>query len=379
MKMTFNNPTRIHLLLFAISLCFCQLVFAKNYIAIVDAGSSGSRLYFYSYQTAEKDNFAQLKLLHSKKLTPGLSYFASNPSSAAKHLANLLDYEQLSDDEKTADFYLLATAGMRLLPKEQQDAIYHQLSAYLKQNTTLTIKEITTITGKWEGIFNWIAANYWNKTLIPGKTVGVMDMGGASAQITFATESSADDGIEHLNLNDQSFSVYSQSDLGLGANQARNQYLNQANCFPVNYILPNDKLANGDESECIKHVEPLIEGVHDVHHYLPFINNDMPFIAVSAYYYLAKALSLGNHFSNHDLQTSATSFCAHDWSQLKETFPNDSHLSEYCYNASLISALLSQGYRFADDKTIAARNQIDGHEINWTTGAIIFYLAATSK
>lgn len=47
------------------------------------------------------------------------------------------------------------------------------------------------ISGEEEGIFGWISANYLNGKLIPGRpqnlqgTVGALDLGGASAQITF--------------------------------------------------------------------------------------------------------------------------------------------------------------------------------------------------
>ena len=49
-----------------------------HYSAVVDAGSSGSRIYLYRYQQDNPDTISGLTLVASKKVQPGISSFAHN-------------------------------------------------------------------------------------------------------------------------------------------------------------------------------------------------------------------------------------------------------------------------------------------------------------
>jgi len=162
-----------------------------TYQIIVDAGSSGSRLYIYRIlPQAPLYAKRQIKLLGNKKIKPGLASLAPAPQQVDQYVKPLLQYAQsrLKTRVKLRDVAInfMATAGMRQLSHTQQQAIYHHLKQYIKHQTPFKVGTVRTITGRWEGIYDWLAVNYLNQTLQQDKTVGVMDMGGASTEITYS-------------------------------------------------------------------------------------------------------------------------------------------------------------------------------------------------
>lgn len=99
---------------------FASHVWAAKYYAIVDAGSSGSRLYLYKSEADAKGNpVAENIPLTGNKVTPGISTLVTQSSKVAAYIAplfNLLDAELKARGVPQADvnFSLMATAGMRV-------------------------------------------------------------------------------------------------------------------------------------------------------------------------------------------------------------------------------------------------------------------------
>ncbi|MCK4608937.1 MAG: hypothetical protein KAT71_05615, partial [Gammaproteobacteria bacterium] len=256
-----NNLIKIILL----TLFFSSAASAKIYYsAIVDAGSSGSRIYLYQYEKSVANDINQLQLIASKKVSPGISAYAAHPAEITSYILPLLQFAQqhfnplVKEDQVT--FSLMATAGMRLVSPEQQEQIYNNIKAALQKYTYFQIKTIETIPGQWEAIYGWVAANYANHSLQPNKTIGILDMGGASTEVAFATSKSEDtENIAKIQLGKNDFSVYAVSYLGLGQNQARSQFMNNKNCFPKNYLLPDKTYAVGNYEECVKSLNPVLK------------------------------------------------------------------------------------------------------------------------
>ncbi len=170
--------------------------------------------------------------------------------------------------------YLLATAGMRLLPDEQRDAVLEKTCTFIRDKTPFhagkTIQSclsdhVQVISGEQEGLLGWIAINYLMDgfhfqsldaatTLTSGdakgkevtaatqkSTYGFLDMGGASTQIAFepslaALSSSkgqaAEDDLKTVHLRmldgqDVSNEVFVTTWLGFGTNQARSRFVDQ--------------------------------------------------------------------------------------------------------------------------------------------------------
>ena len=176
------------------------------YIAIIDAGSAGSRIYLYHYTW--RDNRLQVKIATSavppstppspieKKLEPGLSYYAStgNYTGAAESVEPLLSFvlDRLPEQyTSTTPLFVYATAGLRLLPSTAQQATLDAVLSYVNQHYPFTFvpEHARVITGKEEGLFAWLALNYALGTLDGSGptsstgTAGLVELGGASVQV----------------------------------------------------------------------------------------------------------------------------------------------------------------------------------------------------
>jgi Golgi nucleoside diphosphatase len=248
---------------------------ALSYGVVIDAGSSGSRLFVYVWPPHSGDDrdLLQIRPLLNpvdgkpivKKTSPGLSSLNFAPNNATNYLRPLLDYaaEHIPKaKQRDTLVFVLATAGLRLLPERQSFALLENLRQNLPRLYDFIIlpEQIALIPGKWEGIYSWIAVNYvlgqFDRkqksgshaqpgvvpVLIGGRqfyrkaTVGMIDMGGGSVQIAFeidqnknlppgAAELLADIDLGHGKASvHHRYRLYVTTFLGLGANSAKRSY-----------------------------------------------------------------------------------------------------------------------------------------------------------
>lgn len=142
--------------------------------------------------------------------------------------------------------FLLATAGMRLLPPSQQTGLLKEICTYTRAETNFQIPDcdlhIQVLAGETEGLYGWIAVNYLLGGFDDGEhargkshhTYGFLDMGGASAQIAFAPNKTEairhPDGLKFLRMRTldgavAEFRVFVTSWLRFGVNEARRRYV----------------------------------------------------------------------------------------------------------------------------------------------------------
>jgi Golgi apyrase len=245
----------------------------------------------------------------------GVSTFGEKPETIGEdHLQPLIDHAlkhvPKSEVENTP-FFLLATAGMRLLPDHQRTAVLDSICKYVQSNTQFQVPDcdlhVQVIPGATEGLYGWVAANYllggfdFPKDHDHGKghhTYGFLDMGGASAQIAFAPNATeAEKHAEDLKLlrlrtidgAPQEHKIFVTTWLGFGANEARRRFVDALKesvggnakelpdpCLPVGLkatlagtpILPGSPeelghephlLGTGKFDECIRQTYPLLE------------------------------------------------------------------------------------------------------------------------
>ena len=244
-----------------------------SYGVIIDAGSSGSRVYicYWPPHTGSKHELLNIKQMIDvdgnpvrKKIKPGISSYADNPGNASESLRSLLNFASIHVPRKKhheTPLYILATAGMRLLPKRKQNAILDDLrrNVPLMSDFYVTDSQIEVITGKQEGIYLWIATNY-----ILGRfdhshekhddvesvksnainhhdhdrkpTVGTIEIGGASLQIAYEvpwSETVPQDLSSTINLGCDrhetihQYKVYVTTHLGYGTDLARKRFVNK--------------------------------------------------------------------------------------------------------------------------------------------------------
>lgn len=190
----------------------------------------------------------------SDEQVSGVSTFHDKPQAVGPdHLAPLFEHalsEIPRSQVPSTPLFLLATAGMRLVPDKERRRLLDEICAYVRKKTDFLLPDcglhVQVIPGETEGLYGWIAANYLlggfdqPKPHVHGKnghhTYGFLDMGGASAQIAFApnvTEAKkhADDlkllRMRSLDGQDMEYRVFVTTWLGFGVNEARKRYVDR--------------------------------------------------------------------------------------------------------------------------------------------------------
>ena len=389
---------------------------------ILDAGSSGTRLHVYQWKdpekalkSASKEDLRRLpKLMTKKKWTkkirPGVSTFGNKATDVGpEHLQSLVEHALdviPADQVEDTPIFLMATAGMRLLPQNQQAALTSEICSYLQRNTRFSLPDcdlhIQVIKGETEGLYGWIATNY----LLGGfdhpekhqhgkghHTYGFLDMGGASAQIAFAPNATeADKHANDLKLlrlrtldgSPAEHKVFTATWLGFGVNQARESYVENLQeqygteaelpdpCLPkglrttpkgdpVKGTKPGNPtlVGTGAFDECVKGTYPLLgkdkpcedhpcllNGQH-----VPAIDFDVNhFIGVSEYWHTTHGV-FGKGDKAYDFATyqqKVKDFCGQDWEAIESKFnsrkKNDvKNAQEACFKASWLINVLHDG------------------------------------
>lgn len=305
---------------------------ARKYAVVIDAGSSGSRVQVFSWADPtrfhEETGTKNTTLLTSVpeirqdpefnlKIKPGISSFAGKTGSLwKKHLSKLVRHAEKGVPKEArheTPVYLLATAGMRLLPAADQQEILSLSCSLLQQKSSFYVphcaSHVSIINGETEALYGWISLNYLLGTFnsyeqpdqvspasspklsLQHPSYGFMDMGGASMQIAFApnlTESEQHlNDLFHVRLRNmdgknQEWKVFVSSWLGFGANEAikrfaqhlltYNKGIDSASnklldpCYPkgTQHSVPIDANTTtqftgaGDLTECLKTMQPLL-------------------------------------------------------------------------------------------------------------------------
>ena len=315
----------------------------------------------------------------------GISSFGDKPNLVGpEHLKELFDHALDIIPENAVEdtpLFLLATAGVRLLPDLQRKELLDQVCVYAQSHTKFLLPDcglhIQVIPGETEGLYGWIAANY----LLGGfdtpdehdhgkghHTYGFLDMGGASAQIAFAPNATeakrhANDlkliRMRNIDGAANEYRIFVTTWLGFGVNEARRRYteaLRQGSeapegelpdpCLPVglrltlkgDMFLPDSVsgkephlIGTGKFSECISSSTPLLNktaicddppcllnGQH-----VPAIDFDVNhFVGVSEYWHTThEVFEMGHKDKAYDFKTyqeRVMAFCTKDWKTITE-------------------------------------------------------------
>ncbi|XP_057305791.1 ectonucleoside triphosphate diphosphohydrolase 7-like [Hydractinia symbiolongicarpus] len=364
-----------------------------HYGIVIDCGSSGSRVYIYYWppHSGGKEELLKMKQMIDVdgnpvrlKIKPGISSFADNPFNASHSLAPLLRFAAHHIPHKKhqeTPIYILATAGMRILPKVKQNAILHNLKVNIPKMSEFyfTESQVEVISGKQEGIYLWIATNYVlgrfdhthdlsttaANTVSPfsrKQTVGTIEIGGASLQIAYEVAQNQSVPAElgatinlgcdmHATIHE--YKIYVTTFLGYGTDLARKRYIQhlydknkekiRSHESIIDVCLPTDMVdeqehnktkfkvtGNGDFSQCQKALQPLINstshclkppcsfnGVHQTE--IDYRNAE--FYGFSEFWYSSNdVLRIGGKYDQEKLEKAAKHFCRTKWSMLKRHY-----------------------------------------------------------
>ena len=350
-----------------------------QYAIIVDAGSSGSRLHLFQYETTDK--LPIIEDLFSEEVKPGLSSFA-NPADAAASLNKLFDDAQVQLNAKHIDpnmvfIHVLATAGMRLLSADKANDIYQAIRVSLQAHYTFTIGDIATVSEKMEGVYGWLDVNYLanNFNNDTDTSVGIIDMGGASTEIAFSTHADPSNEVVIITINGVSYNVFSGNFLGLGQDQARaamNTNTQAAACYPVNYAFSVNAIGSFNIATCSSLYADIIKQ-NMAERILPITNQH--FVAYSGTYFDCHFLDADNNPTQKYIEQRIQTVCTQSWEQLKTNYSTtpEKYLANYCANSVHVTNLLFGTYQLQDGQ-LEVKNNINGKSIDWALGALLWKL-----
>lgn len=405
---------------------------------VIDCGSSGTRVRLYSWrgpaddvsEFVPEDPGDQAAL----ETTPGISSFAGSPDGVADYLRPLLAQAARwvpAASQPSTRVRALATAGMRLLSEQEQAPIWEAAAAVIREAPFSDDVAARTISGEYEGLFNWLSIRYLGDLgLLRGDVggdgsapFGGLDLGGASTQITFVPTSGVILGDAYrVTLNGTTQRVYSHSYMRSGQDQAQQRLAQRAAdadgsdapfkalpspCFnrglSLNFTVRcgNDTrttdgaegagagscvrelVGRGDYAQCSVLVTELLAldneclltpcAAHGVYQPPPA---GVAFYAVSAFFYTASGIGLlgwdeQKALSSDQIAAAGAAFCASNWSAVASRYGGS-----YCFSSAYIVAMLVQAYGFPpDDATsVTFARKIHGFTAGWTLGAQLFFI-----
>lgn len=441
-----------------------------NYGVVVDCGSSGSRVFVYYWPPHNGNPHTLLDIRQMKdrerkpvvkKIKPGISTLAKTPTAASDYLQPLLSFAAAhvpQKKHKETPLYIFCTAGMRLLPESDQAAILEDIvsDVPLEFDFLFSQSHAEVISGKQEGVYAWIGINFVlgrfdhadeeaatvevttssqsRQPMSRRRTVGIMDMGGASLQIAYEVpgvikfnspveEEAGKSMLAEFNLGcdvehtQHIYRVYVTTFLGFGGNMARQRYEDQ---------LLNDTVTNRLQSQtgfsedkplldpCLPHglSDTVVRGNHTLHlrgqgdwahcqdavrpflglhngtmspggvYQAPINFSNSEFYGFSEFYYcMEDVLRIRGTYNSFKYARAATEYCSTQWSTLKQRLDNKlfsqqadlSRLKYQCFKSAWMYEVLHSGFRFpVDYSNLKTAQLVYDKEVQWTLGAILY-------
>ncbi|KRX81456.1 Ectonucleoside triphosphate diphosphohydrolase 1 [Trichinella sp. T6] len=397
---------------------------------IIDAGSSHSGLYIYTWNGRKNKTGVIKQYAPSCSTEDGISSFTDNPTDAGNSLIFCLNNASATVPSKrhsSTAMYLAATAGMRIL--EIRDPLSSCKITNAVSNTmhsyNFLFKNASIISGIDEGIYGWITLNFLSHRLMNSAsklndirplTIGAMDLGGASTQIIFEINSSEFTERNYsLKLFGETYNLFVDSYLCCGANEV--QRIIQAQivaedttnqqplhpCLPLNYTMnvtseqiflmpcslnqkPNNVLPNyvfrgsSDPHSCLKKIRYMLDTSACSVKKAKIPKPRGEFMAFSGMYWTAKFFNCTSGCSYNKFFENVQNYCEKSWSSIEAAaYPyKKTFLSTYCFTGLYSLTLFKDAYHFSDAQIqkIEFVNEIDSTEIGWTLG---FMLNATNQ
>uniref|UniRef100_A0A8C7CYZ6 nucleoside diphosphate phosphatase n=1 Tax=Oncorhynchus kisutch TaxID=8019 RepID=A0A8C7CYZ6_ONCKI len=378
-----------------------QPVNSRTFYGIMfDAGSTGTRIHIYKFIQKDPVELPVLdnEMYHAVK--PGLSAYKDKPEEGGNTIRALLKVAKKTVPEhewKQTPVVLKATAGLRLLPEEKANALLDEVrevfgeSPFFVPNNSVSIMNGTN-----EGMpLCWYVTNisqilFYATTR---KTVGILDLGGGSTQITFLPKSKKTvftapaSYIANINMFNNTLQLYTHSYLGKGLVAARLATLGAlgadglewkvftSSCLPkkfredwtfggITYKVSGIPDGYAGYKLCYYEVMRVVKGI--VHQ--PFeIKGSSIFYAFS--YYFDRAVesglidgSRGGMVEVRDFKKRAKEVC----NKMTKYRPISPFL---CMDMTYITCLLKEGFGFKDNTVLQLAKKVNNVETSWALGA----------
>ncbi|KAJ1725982.1 Guanosine-diphosphatase [Coemansia biformis] len=398
-----------------------------QYVLMVDAGSTGSRIHVYKFNYCKANPELEDEIF--EQLKPGLSSFKDDAQGAAHSLDKLMDVALKGVPESLracTPVAVKATAGLRMLGAEASDRILKAVERHLRDDYPFRLVKdspVEIMDGKYEGIYAWITVNFLLGTLGDAghATAATFDLGGGSTQIVFEPARNATGSTElvagahryDMSFGGQDYALYQHSYLGYGLMEARKtikrmvaqdmsnngRFSGEHPCFPPGFreeVLLSDgksqvtiKGAKGASAgACYNEVRKMFnrsapcthppctfDGVYQPELGRTFANN--PFYIFSYFYDRTYPLGVRDTFGMADFKALADKVCAYDAALFASKEQKDEVAAEphYCLDLSFQYALLIDGVGMPTTRTVRSTRKIKGAETGWCLGASLAILS----
>ncbi|XP_061552134.1 ectonucleoside triphosphate diphosphohydrolase 5 [Phycodurus eques] len=373
------------------------------YGVMFDAGSTGTRIHIYKFIQKDPVELPVLdnEMYHAVK--PGLSAYKDNPEEGGNTVRQLLKIAKKTVPEeewKRTPVVLKATAGLRLLPEDKAIHLLNEVRhAFQESPFYVPRNSVTIMNGTNEGVLAWVTVNFLTGHLYSNtrRTVGILDLGGGSTQITFlpkskkTVQSAPHSYIARFNLFNNTYQLYTHSYLGNGLYAARLATLGAlgadgldwkvftSSCLPkkfrenvtfggTTYKVSGVPDGYAGYKLCYYEVMRVIKGI--VHQ--PYeVKGSSVFYAFS--YYFDRAVesglidgSRGGAIEVKDFKKRAKDVC-NKMTKYRAVSPF------LCMDMTYITCLLKEGFGFKDNTVLQLAKKVNNVETSWALGATFDY------
>jgi len=400
-----------------------------KYAVIVDAGSTGSRAHVYPYYDGSPLIELDVSKEQNKKIKPGLSDYATGKKPAGdvkETYEKLIEYVKTvvpeSEVSKTP-IYVRATAGMRKARKDnpkQAEKVMEIVRDTLEESGFIFQRDwATIISGIEEGLYGWVTANFLNGFLKGAEadvsSMGVLEMGGESVQITFVPDKTQiqfipKDLLKPIVLGPDTHNVFTYSWMRYGMEAGQEKLDTQLSgqkenpCYikGVTHTQGEQTWSGaGDFDKCRELLDELMKPkkCKDISslmcaldaYNIPKIDVE-PFYYIENFYYTLDALGVDSNGINYfgKMMEAGKKFCSLDKNneeEIKSSYPKlvrDGKLKDYevgksCFAASWITSMLEHGFNLKDYTRFNVVRNVQGGDIDWAMGYIIQSQSANSS
>jgi hypothetical protein len=385
---------------------------AVRYAVTVDAGSSGSRVHVHHYYYNHNNIPTFNPVSKTLKVKPGLSTFIHTPKQGANSIKPLLEFAQDNIPEpywENTPVFIKATAGLRAVDNTLAEQVLEECRNLLKTFPfVFDPQHVRIISGTYEGIYGWVATNYLVGTFnddSPKQPIGVLEMGGASIQVSFVPKNMQlvdKSDLQPVKIGEKEFHLYTYSFLNYGLESAQSLLVqkikessktSQPNnpCYPPGMEYLGTK-GTGDYEVCSSMLDSIIDkGKTCPVRSCSFNGIFQPKVTEEKFYAIENFFYTSEFFGTYTSKTPVSSlreqgkaFCKTSWEDVKKTYVSEKEpedqLQKYCFSSAYIPKILGDGFGIPNpDNSVTVVRTIGKAAIDWALGSVIHEVVNNPK
>jgi len=214
-----------------VAVAAAQGVGTPVHIIVLDAGNTSTQLKIFeeTVRHSRQGPATNVKLIFSKPFYPGMKGALKDPNFMLGHLDAILSEAKkhiVSSYFEWTHLYVRATSDLRFLHVNDMELILQSCRDLLQSNLILNPfkfepANVQLLAGEDEAAYTWLSANYllgaFDRNRFHNETIGVMDMGNGSTEISFVAEEPIYSEKYPMRFHNKQHELYTQNYLQYGA------------------------------------------------------------------------------------------------------------------------------------------------------------------